>query len=167
MRKIFILTTILLSIIISSCSQLPKPAEKTRNTKQRSTSAKPTEITSEMFKQKIMDYEVNPKEWKYKGDKPAVIDFYATWCGPCKMTAPILDSLAIEYAGRINFYKVDVDKQQELASAFGIQSIPTILFIPKNGKPRMSVGAMLRPQLEKAIKDILSKDIDSLDNKKN
>lgn len=166
MKKKIILTTLFLSIIISGCSQGSKTTEKTASTKPLST-GKPIEMTSEMFKQRIMDYEKNPKEWKYKGDKPAVIDFYATWCGPCKMTAPILDSLATEYAGRIYVYKVDVDKQQELASTFGIQSIPSLLFIPQKGEPKMSVGAMLRPQLEKAIKDILSKDSDNQANKKN
>lgn len=160
MKKKIILATLFFLIIISGCSQGTK-TKRTANTKSLSTSGKPIEMTSEMFKQKIMDYETNPKEWKYKGDKPAIIDFYATWCGPCKMTAPILDSLATEYAGRIYIYKVDVDKQQELASAFGIQSIPSLLFIPQKGEPRMSVGAMLRPQLEKAIKDILSKGSDN------
>lgn len=160
MKKKIILATLFFLIIISGCSQGTK-TKRTANTKSPSTSGKPIEMTSEMFKQKIMDYETNPKEWKYKGDKPAIIDFYATWCGPCKMTAPILDSLATEYAGRIYIYKVDVDKQQELASAFGIQSIPSLLFIPQKGDPRMSVGAMLRPQLEKAIKDILSKGSDN------
>lgn len=160
MKKKIILATLFFLIIISGCSQGTK-TKRTANTKSLSTSGKPIEMTSEMFKQKIMDYETNPKEWKYKGDKPAIIDFYATWCGPCKMTAPILDSLATEYAGRIYIYKVDVDKQQELASAFGIQSIPSLLFIPQKGDPRMSVGAMLRPQLEKAIKDILSKGSDN------
>ena len=87
------------------------------------------ELTLESFKNNIMDYEANPTEWKFKGERPAVIDFYAVWCGPCKATAPILDSLAKEYDGKVDFYKVDVDKQQELSAMFGIRSIPSLLFI--------------------------------------
>lgn len=113
------------------------------------------ELTLESFKNNIMDYEANPTEWKFKGERPAVIDFYAVWCGPCKATAPILDSLAKEYDGKVDFYKVDVDKQQELSAMFGIRSIPSLLFIPKEGKPQMQVGAMDHTQLENAIKSIL------------
>ncbi|MCH4147417.1 MAG: thioredoxin [Prevotella sp.] len=158
MRQLLFLTTVLLSIITSSCSHQPKPADNSKAVKQESTTVKPTELTAALFKQKIMDYEANPNEWKFKGERPAIVDFYATWCGPCKMTAPVLDSLAIEYAGRVDFYKVDVDKQPELASTFGIQSIPALMFIPKEGQPRMSVGAMMRPELEKAIQEILPKE---------
>ena len=104
-----------------------------------------------------MDYEANPNEWKFKGERPAVIDFYAVWCGPCKATAPILESLAKEYDGQVDFYKVDIDKQQELSTMFDIRSIPTLLFIPKEGKPQMQVGAMDHTQLENAIKSILQK----------
>ena len=110
-----------------------------------------------MFKQKVMDYEKNPKTWEFKGDKPAIIDFYATWCGPCKATAPVLEEVASEYAGKIDVYKVDVDKQRELAALFGIRSIPSILFIPKNGEPTMQSGAMNKPQFEEAIKSVLLK----------
>ena len=113
------------------------------------------ELTLESFKNNIMDYEANPTEWKFKGERPAVIDFYAVWCGPGKATAPILDSLAKDYDGKVDFYKVDVDKQQELSAMFGIRSIPSLLFIPKEGKPQMQVGAMDHTQLENAIKSIL------------
>lgn len=115
------------------------------------------EMDAEMFKQKVMDYEKNPKTWEFKGDKPAIIDFYATWCGPCKATAPVLEEVASEYAGKIDVYKVDVDKQRELAALFGIRSIPSILFIPKNGEPTMQSGAMNKPQFEEAIKSVLLK----------
>jgi thioredoxin len=115
------------------------------------------ELTLESFKNSIMDYEANPNEWKFKGERPAVIDFYAVWCGPCKATAPILESLAKEYDGQVDFYKVDIDKQQELSTMFDIRSIPTLLFIPKEGKPQMQVGAMDHTQLENAIKSILQK----------
>lgn len=116
-----------------------------------------TELTLSEFKNKVMDFDKNPDSWNFKGDKPAIIDFYATWCGPCKATAPILDSLAEEYQGKIDVYKVDVDQEQEIASMFGIRSIPSLLFIPMEGEPKMQVGAMGRIDLEKAIKNTLLK----------
>ncbi len=97
-------------------------------------------ITKADFLAKIMDYEANPQEWKFKGDKPCIVDFYADWCGPCKMTSPILEELSKEYAGKVNFYKVDTDNERELAAVFGIQSIPTFLFCPVEGKPTMASG---------------------------
>lgn len=114
-------------------------------------------MTTEMFKEKIMDYTANPKEWVYKGDRPAVIDFYATWCGPCKATAPVVAELADELAGKVDFYKVDVDQQEELAAVFGIRSIPSLLFIPKDGKPQMQVGAMDKQMLTEAVNKVLLK----------
>ena len=116
-----------------------------------------TEMNSEMFQQKVMDFKNNPKTWNFKGDKPAIIDFYATWCGPCKATAPVLEEVASDYAGQIDVYKVDVDKQRELAALFGIRSIPSILFIPKTGEPTMQNGAMNKAQFEEVIKSVLLK----------
>ncbi len=107
--------------------------------------------------EKVMDFKSNPKTWNFKGDKPAIIDFYATWCGPCKATAPILEEIAGDYAGQIDVYKVDVDKQRELANLFGIRSIPSILFIPKTGEPSMQTGAMNKAQFEEVIKSVLLK----------
>ena len=112
-------------------------------------------ITTEDFINKIMDYKNNPTEWKYKGDKPAVIDFYASWCGPCKMMAPIMDELAQEYEGKVHIYKVDTEAEEELSQIFGIRSIPSILFIPMEGKPMMSQGAAQKADLKKIIKDHL------------
>jgi len=111
-------------------------------------------LTSETFKQKVFNYETN-KEWKFEGDKPCVIDFYADWCSPCKMVAPILKELGKEYEGKINIYKVDTEDQQEIASVFGIRSIPSILFIPKEGQPQMSAGAMPKESFVKAFDEIL------------
>jgi len=97
-------------------------------------------LTKDVFLATIWDYKNSPQEWKYKGDKPAIVDFYADWCAPCRMASPILDEISKEYAGKVNVYKIDTQKEQELASVFGIQSIPTFLYIPLNGKPVMMAG---------------------------
>ncbi len=111
-------------------------------------------LTKETFLQKVFDFEHN-QEWKFAGDKPCVIDFYADWCGPCKMVAPIMDELSKEYAGKVDIYKIDTEAQQELASAFGIRSIPSVLFVPMNDKPQMSVGALPKEGYIKAINEVL------------
>ncbi len=111
-------------------------------------------LTKETFKDKIFDFE-NNKEWNYKGEKPAIIDFYADWCGPCKMMEPTLEQIEHEYQGQLNIYKVDTQEQAELAKMFGIQSVPSILFIPMNGDPQMAGGTMSKNLFEKAINEIL------------
>jgi thioredoxin 1 len=98
-------------------------------------------LTKAEFLTKVFDYE-NNKEWKYQGDTPAIIDFYADWCGPCKMIAPVLEELAKEYDGKVKIYKIDTEAEQELAAVFGIRSIPSILFVPKEGQPQMAQGAL-------------------------
>jgi len=113
-------------------------------------------LTAKDFKEKVFNYETG-KEWKYAGTLPAIVDFYADWCQPCKMVAPVLEDLAREYAGQIMIYKVNTEEEQELASVFGIQSIPTLLFIPKEGQPQAAMGALPKHSFEKAIKDILLK----------
>ena len=113
-----------------------------------------TQLTKEMFLKDIFDYE-NNSEWSYAGDLPAVIDFYADWCGPCKMVAPVIEELSEEYDGKVNFYKVDTEAEQELAGAFGIRSIPSILFIPKEGKPEMAAGALPKESFKEIIDDKL------------
>ena len=115
----------------------------------------PKQLTKAEFLQLVANYEANPKEWKFMGDKPCLVDFYASWCGPCKMVAPILDELAKEYEGKINIYKVDTEKEQDLAADFGIRSIPTLLFVPKGGKPQIVQGALSKAQFKDAINDIL------------
>lgn len=112
-------------------------------------------ITKADFLEKVMNFEANPTEWKYEGDKPCLIDFYADWCGPCKVVAPILEELAAEYGDQIYIYKVDTEKEQELAAAFGIRSIPSLLFVPMEGQPQMSMGAMPKAQLKEAIDKVL------------
>lgn len=111
-------------------------------------------LTTETFKEKVFNYETN-KEWKFEGEKPCLIDFYADWCQPCKMVAPILEELANEYEGKIDIYKVNTEEQQELSSVFGIQSIPSLLFVPKDGQPQMAMGALPKETFEKAIGDVL------------
>jgi thioredoxin len=111
-------------------------------------------LTKETFIEKIFDYE-NSHEWNFKGDRPVIIDFYADWCGPCKMVTPILEKLSTEYNGKLDIYKVDTDAQRELAAVFQIQSIPSILFIPKDDKPQMAMGAMPRESFEEAIRTVL------------
>jgi len=111
-------------------------------------------LTTEAFKEKVFNFDANT-EWKFEGELPAVVDFYADWCGPCKMVAPILEELAEEYDGKINIYKVDTDKQQDLAQAFGIQSIPSILFIPLGEQPQMAAGALPKEAMKQAISDVL------------
>lgn len=111
-------------------------------------------LTTEDFKNKVFDYETE-KEWKYKGNVPAIIDFYADWCGPCKMVAPVLEELAKEYEGKLTIYKVDTEAEQELSTVFGIRSIPTFLFIPVNGKPAMQPGAFPKATFKQIIDEHL------------
>ena len=106
------------------------------------------------FLEKIFDFE-NNKEWKYQGNIPAVIDFWAPWCGPCRMVGPVIEELSEEYKGQVNFYKINTDEEQELAGAFGIRSIPSLLFIPVEGQPKMAVGAVPKENLKKAIQEEL------------
>ncbi|MBT4575967.1 MAG: thioredoxin [Candidatus Cloacimonetes bacterium] len=114
-------------------------------------------LTKETFQQKVFNYEAS-KDWKFEGDKPCIIDFYADWCGPCKQVAPVLEDLAKEYEGKVDIYKIDTEDQQELAAAFGIRSIPSILFCPKDDKPQMSMGALPKDSFVTAIKDVLKVD---------
>lgn len=111
-------------------------------------------LTKETFLEKVFNFEQN-KDWKFEGSLPCVIDFYADWCGPCKMVAPILEELSKEYNGKINIYKIDTEAEQELAMAFGIRSIPSMLFCPVDGQPQMAVGALPKDSLTKAINDVL------------
>ena len=116
---------------------------------------KTTELTKKEFLTKVANFETYPAEWHYLGDKPAIIDFYASWCGPCKMIAPILEELAEEYKDSIVIYKIDTEKEEELASAFGIRSIPSLLFVPMEGMPKMMQGAMPKASLKETIETVL------------
>lgn len=111
-------------------------------------------LNAQKFKDEVFDYS-QEKDWNYKGPKPAIIDFYADWCGPCQMVAPILEELSEEYKDDLIIYKIDTEKEQELAGAFGIQSIPSILFIPLEGQPMMQRGALPKNTLQKVIDEEL------------
>ncbi len=111
-------------------------------------------LSKETFMSKVFDYEKN-KEWKFSGELPAVVDFWAPWCGPCKMVGPIIEELSEEMKGVVNFYKVNTDVEQELAGVFGIRSIPSLLFIPKEGKPIMAAGALPKKELKRVIEEQL------------
>lgn len=155
MKQVFKgITFLLVSILSFSCnakeqSKTPKTVDKNMKT---------IHLTKADFLSKIANYETNPKEWKYLGDKPALIDFYADWCGPCKALAPVLEDLAKEYDGQIYiFYKVNTEEEQELAALFGIRSIPSLLFVPMDGQPQMAVGALPKIDLKKGIDSVLLK----------
>jgi len=113
------------------------------------------QLTKVEFLKKVTDFEKNPTSWNYLGDKPAIIDFYATWCGPCKAMSPIMEDLAEKYKDKIYVYKVDTEQEQKLSAIFGIRSIPSFIFIPINGIPQIYIGAMPKSGFEKAIQDIL------------
>jgi len=118
-------------------------------------------LTKETFLSKVFNYEKN-KEWKFEGDKPCLIDFYADWCGPCKMVAPVLEGLAKDFDGKMNIYKVNTEEEQELAGVFGIRSIPSFLFIPMNDQPQMAMGALPKETFVKAFKDVLGVEKDTV-----
>lgn len=140
MNKIFLSIALLFAVFISGYSK-----ENTGTV---------IHLTNDQFKKMIFNYEVN-KEWKYLGNKPAIIDFYANWCGPCRIMAPQLEEIAKQYSGKLIVYKVDTDQERQLSASLGIQSLPTLIFIPQNGKPQASMGAIPKATLIKAINEVL------------
>ena len=143
MKKQFILSLILfVSISMGSIAQVAEDL-------------KPEHLTVETFKAKVFNYEKNPEEWKFEGDIPCIIDFYADWCKPCKLVAPIMDELSEEYKGKVNIYKINTEQQRELSQMFGIKSIPTVLFVPMKGKPQMSTGALPKESYKQVIDEFL------------
>ncbi len=140
-----------LTSALSACTQ--KSGDN--NSKQKGDNMKTIHLTTAEFLNKVYNYETNPDTWAYAGDKPCLVDFYASWCGPCKALSPVLEELAAEYDGKIYIYKVDVDSEKRLAATFGIRSIPTLLWIPMKGKPTMTQGAMPRQDLKRMIDDVL------------
>jgi thioredoxin 1 len=149
MKKLMILAFI--AIIITSGCKSQTTEDKPAITPLAKEVVKPVKLTKQQFLEQIVDYEKNPKEWIYKGNLPGLIDFYADWCRPCRITSPILEELAQEYAGQIVVYKIDIQVEQELAAIFGIESIPAFLFIPMNGQPVMSSGIAQTPEATKQL----------------
>ena len=147
----FILSAVM--VIVSCCRN--SGGDNQQNTNNKEKKMQTIHLTKSEFLAKVADYETSPNEWKYLGDRPAVIDFYASWCGPCKMIAPILEELAAEYGDSIYIYKINTEEEQELAAAFGIQSIPTLLFVPMEGAPQMAQGAMPKNALKETIDKVL------------
>jgi thioredoxin len=143
------------SIVFSLMSCLSANKNKENKVEQITSGGEVVVLNKADFLAKVFNYEKNPETWLYEGDKPCIVDFYADWCGPCKKVSPILRDLAVLYKNDIVVYKVDVDSENELAAAFGIQSIPTLLFIPKDGDPQVSLGALPREELVKQIDSYL------------
>ena len=152
MRTIILSLTLGFSLLLSDCSA--GNPDKTKESSGTPKSEAVIVMTNEIFKQRVFNYEVN-KTWKYEGKLPAIIDFYASWCGPCRILSPKVEEIAKEYSGKIVVYKVDTDEEQALAQSMGISSLPTLLFIPMNGKPQATMGAVPKETLVKAINDIL------------
>ena len=162
MKKYSFLIGIALAISLTACSSNDsgKSANSSSNDEtvgdgNLTDQGKVMHLNAEQFKTLVWDYSKNADNWEFRGDLPVIIDFYADWCRPCKMVAPIMDELAAEYKGKIRVYKIDTDKEKELAQVFNVRSIPAVLFIPKEGKPQMSVGALPKPTFVTAIKDVL------------
>jgi thioredoxin len=133
-------------------------ANQSKKSGQKQSITKTIPLTKADFLKKIVDFETNHSEWNYLGDKPAIIDFWAEWCAPCKTIAPILEELAAEYEGRLYIYKVNTEKERELTAAFGIKAIPSLLFIPMNEEPQMATGALPRESLKEMIDKFLLND---------
>ena len=148
-----ILTTVALFALISFTACAGNSVKPT--TKEKENNMEVIHLTKAESLKKVSNYELNPNEWVYEGDKPCVVDFFATWCGPCKALSPVLDSIAKDYHGKLVVYKVDVDEEPELASAFGIQSIPTMLFVPMKGNPTITRGGMGYMDLKKIVDEKL------------
>lgn len=160
------ITAIALTAVMVGCSNI-NAAEKEKSSRGSNSLADSDgeaaiHLTKKDFIEKVFNYEVNTKEWKYEGDMPAIVDFYADWCQPCKIASPILEELAKEYEGKIYVYKVNTEKERELASAFGIRSIPTFLLISMEGAPQVFSGIGQTPEatremFRKAIDEVLLK----------
>jgi thioredoxin len=169
MRKLFINGIVALTLLLGSCNSSQESNDKAAfdeqgkmtnsdvNLNSADKDLKPICLSTADFKSKVWDYDASPEQWDYKGELPCVVDFYADWCRPCKMVAPIMDDLADYYRGKVIFYKVNTDNEKELASVFQINSIPAILFSPKDGKPAMQPGALSREDYIKIIDEFILK----------
>ena len=161
MKHLF-LTLVIFSIVFSACgnknSESNKKAEQTSSSVKTGDSKRSEQLTKALFVQKVWNFTNSPNEWKYLGSKPAIIDFYADWCGPCKIASPILEEIGAEYADKIQVYKINTDQERELAQVFGITGIPAFLYIPANGKPVMMSGiARSKEETKKMFVDNIEK----------
>ena len=157
MRKIILATVSLFLFVTAFNAKSAENNNPVSNDKEVESRVKTIHLTKAEFLERVVNYEENPEEWVYLGDKPAIIDFYADWCPPCRIIAPILEELAGEYEDDIYIYKIDTEKEQELAAVFGIRSLPSILFVPMGEQPQMVAGALPKESFEEAIQDILLK----------
>jgi thioredoxin 1 len=153
MKKLSVIAFVSTILILSACNSVG--GNKNEGTSTGNIEGTVTRINTEMFKKLVWDYQKNPSEFVFNGDQPCIIDFYADWCRPCKMVAPIMDELAKEYKGKVRIYKVNTDEEGELSRLFNIRSIPAILYVPKTGKPQMSVGFSGKETYVKTIQDVL------------
>jgi thioredoxin 1 len=152
MKKLIFLTTIGIFTLFtqSFAGNTGKPV----NNPAVSSSGTVIPLTNETFQQKVFNYKLN-KQWKYEGNLPAIVDFYANWCGPCRQLSPRIEEIAKEYAGKIVVYKVDTDQEKLLSQSLGITSLPTLLFIPVKGQPQATMGALPKETLVKAVQEVL------------
>ena len=160
MNRQFFSIVLIASIGLFSCGSSngkndPAGESQTSATTNETEPGKVIQMNKAMFIEKVFNYEVNPNDWKYLGEKPCIIDFYADWCGPCKKVAPVMAELASQYKDQIVIYKVNTDQERELAQIFNIKSIPSILYCPADGKPQMTMGALPKAEFEKMIKELL------------
>ncbi|MEI7828614.1 MAG: thioredoxin [Prolixibacteraceae bacterium] len=149
MKKFILSISVALLMLLSNCH-----AGNPVKTSATSSPGSVIPLTNVVFKQKVFNYDVN-KTWKFEGNLPVIIDFYATWCGPCRQLSPVIEELAKKYDGKIIVYKVDTDQESQLAQSMGIQNLPTLLFIPVKGQPQSSVGLVPKETVEKAIREVL------------
>lgn len=150
---------IVLATLIISCQSEQKnnaTVDNKTNTSTITATATVVHLNATQFKERVFDYSIN-KQWVFKGNKPCIVDFYADWCGPCKLLSPIVENMARKYAGKLDVYKVNIDEQQGVAMVFGVNSIPSVLFCPMSGQPQMSTGLLSEQDLDKAIQTIISK----------
>jgi len=149
MKRFFFLSLIAFSLLFQNCKE-----ENPKSTDSNSKRIEIVHLTNAEFKEMIFNYELN-KEWSYEGKLPAIVDFYADWCAPCRQLSPLVEEIAKEYNGKIVVYKVDTVKEQLLAQNLGITGLPTLLFIPAKGKPQVSMGLLPKEDLVKAVSEIL------------
>lgn len=150
MKKYWYLLIIMISLVLNECRADNPSGPEIKST----TTGSVIQLTDNSFKKTVFNYEIN-KEWKFQGNRPAIIDFYADWCAPCRKLSPLVEEIAKEYSGKIDVFKVDTEKERALAQELGITSLPTLLFIPAKGKPQITMGALPKESLVKAINEIL------------